>query len=577
MSSHVSMPPEGSGHPPASEAHRSPVGQDELLREALDRVHHVLDDQARWRLLLDAVVAMAAELSLDGVLDRIVQVAGRLVGARFAALGVLSASPERRLRTFVHHGFPEGLAEQIGHPPIGQGLLGVIIDRPEPLRLHDIAAHPASSGFPPGHPPMHSFLGVPVRIRDQVFGNLYLTEKEDGGDFSQQDQDIAVALAAAAGVVIENTRLYEEAVRRENWLAATAEITSLLAGSTSGQEALQAVADRAREVAGADVSWIVAGDAKRYLSLQVVSGVDIEALTAVPLDESLSLTVARTGVPTTVESLAATRRTASSELKGWPDLGPAIIVPLRNAANIEGVLALAWTPEHADGFYEVDAGLPASFAEQAGLALQVAKHSRDEQRLAVFEDRDRIGRDLHDLVIQRLFAVGLSLQSMSQTMDRPVWADRLDRAVDDLDMTIKDIRRTIFELGSMDEAADIQSEATRAVHRTASSLGFRPGVVFEGPVRTAVTPEVATHLLAVLGEALSNVVRHAEASTLNVTISAGDHITLLVVDNGRGFPEKAVESGLRNMRERAELLGGRCVVTSVREQGTTVHWSVPRA
>src|SRR5688572_6576735 len=220
------------------------VELDDLLRELLTRVHGVLDEQARLRLLLDAVVTMAADLTLDGVLSRIVLIASNLLDAQYAALGIVDIGRERRLRTFIHHGMTDEQVVEIGDLPSGHGLLGLIIDQPEPLRLHDLTAHPASFGIPPGHPPMTSFLGVPVRIRDKVFGNLYLTEKRGGVDFSEEDETIVVALAAAAGVAIENARLYEEAAQRQQWLEATAEISGLLADHTSQHDALQIVADR---------------------------------------------------------------------------------------------------------------------------------------------------------------------------------------------------------------------------------------------------------------------------------------------------------------------------------------------
>ena len=568
---------EAPGAPPENDTSLTTAGFDELLREVLTRVDHVVDDEARWKLLLNAFVTMAADLSLDGVLHRIVEVAGRLVGARYAALGVFSEGPERRIRTFVHTGRPEGTADRIGDDPrTGRGLLGFIIDRPEPVRLHDIAEDPASYGLPGESPPMSSFLGVPVRIRDKMFGNLYLTEKEGGEDFTEQEQEIVVALAAAAGVAIENARLYEEAARRERWLAATAEIARLLATETSGSEALQVVADRGRELAGADISWVVAGDGPDNLSLRVVSGGEgLEELTVRRLDGSLSAEVARTATPVVVENVAEDPRFVRPSTSGWPVLGPAIFVPLGNSSGTEGVLVLAWKHANAEGFYEVDAGLPAAFAEQAALALQVAKHREDQQRLAVFEDRDRIGRDLHDLVIQRLFAVGLGLQGLSQGIDNPAVAQRLEAAVDDLDTTIRDIRMTIFELGSMEDSADIQSEVSRMVERASRTLGFAPMLRFDGPVRTAVSSEIAPHLLAVLGEALSNVARHAHATSMSVRVSAGREICLVIVDDGRGMSGDSVESGLGNMRERAEKLGGSCSVTSAPGQGTTVRWMIP--
>lgn len=554
------------------------TGFDELLREVLTRVHDVLDDQARWQLLLDAVVTMAADLSLDALLSRIVEIASDLAGARYAALGVLGSGPDRRLRTFVTHGISPARAEEIGDLPRGHGLLGLIIDRPEPLRLHDIAKHPASYGFPPNHPPMSSFLGVPVRIREKVFGNLYLTEKDGGGDFTQQDESIVVALAAAAGVAIENARLHKEAARRESWLAASAEITAMLSGSTTGDEALQLVVDRARELSGADVAWFVAGSDPELLHLRVVSGIAVEQdqLDSLVLVESLAASVVGSGLPACVDDVASDPRALDvSQALGGPRLGPAMVVPLRNDSGVEGALALAWTPDHLGGFHDVDPGMPVTFAERAALAMQVARARGDQERLAVFEDRDRIGRDLHDLVIQRLFAVGLGLQSTARFADRPEVSSRLNAAVDDLDATIRDIRRTIFALGSMSEAGDIQAEVTRMVERAAGTLKFRPRLEFAGPVRTLVGTRLAPDVLAVLAEALSNAARHAQASAVSVTLVAGDTITLTVSDNGKGVPEGVAESGLSNMRQRAERLGGHCQVISAPDAGTTVEWSVP--
>lgn len=565
-----------------SGAEARPLGElefDDLLREVLSRVEGVLDEQARLRLLLDAVVTMAADLTLDGVLSRIVTIAGALVDAEYAALGVLDpGAPTRRLRTFVHHGMDPATVAEIGELPRGHGLLGMLIDQPETVRLHDIAAHPASYGFPAHHPPMRSFLGVPVRIRGQVFGNLYLTEKAGGTDFTEGDEQIVVALAAAAGVAIDNARLYQEAAQREHWLAAAAEITTILVDDTSAADALQAVADRAREVAGADVSWVVTGTEPASLELRVVSGapVDPEAMRALPMHDSLAAEVVLKGEPLAVRDVASDPRAVDpSTLAGWPRLGPVIVVPLGSRGDTEGVLALAWTPEHADGFTQVLPTLPASFAEQAALALQVARAREAAQRLHLFEDRDRIARDLHDLVIQRLFAVGLGLESVGRRAADPELSTRLERAVDDLDGTIKDIRRTIFALGSLDSSTDVQTEIERIVDRAAGTLKFRPTLRIEGPVRSAIREEVAPDLLAVLGEALSNASRHAQASSVDVHVIADDHVTVCVEDDGRGLDEDLLESGLGNMRQRAAKHGGSFEVTSRSGQGTTVRWSVP--
>ncbi len=550
------------------------------MHEVQARMQGALDQQARLQLLLDAVVTMAADLSLDGVLSRIVAIASRLGDARYAALGVLGDAADKRLRTFIYHGISDEDAVQIGELPRGHGLLGLIIDRPEPLRLHDIAEHPASYGFPANHPPMHSFLGVPVRIRERIFGNLYLTEKADGTDFTADDEAIVIALAAAAGVAIENARLYEEATRREAWLQATAEITALLLETTTSDEALQAIADSALKVADADVAWIVAGSSTDDLGVRAVAGLTVgpDELAVLSLERSVALSVVESGEPVSVRDIAEDGRgRAPASLAGWPRIGPVIVVPLGSASSgVRGALALGWSPEHADIHRTMSADLPASFARQAALALRVAQARQDEQRLAMLEDRDRIGRDLHDLVIQRLFAVGLGLQGTARFSDRPEIAERLDQAVDDIDATIKDIRRTIFALGAPEASADVQGEVTRLVERAASTLKFRPELTFEGPVRTLIDSDLVPDLLAVLGEALSNATRHASASAGAVRLAAGDEIVLTVTDNGRGIGAGVIESGLANIRRRAEQRGGNFTVDTAADKGTTLRWAVPR-
>jgi signal transduction histidine kinase len=551
---------------------------DELLREVLGRVNDVLEERERWQLLLDAVVTMAADLSLDELLQRIIEVAADLAGARYVALGVLGTGKERRLDRFITHGVSPAQTRAIGELPKGHGILGLIIDRPEPLRLHDITAHPESYGFPPDHPPMRSFLGVPVRLHERVFGNLYLTEKTGGGDFTDHDESIVVALAAAAGVAIENARLHAEAARREQWLAATAEVTRLLTSEPDGDTRLQTLVEHAMTVAGADIAGIMAFDADGAVAVRALAGVDVPVAGLPPAAaaDSPSAKVMRSGEPTVVEDLSVTPwpQALDPEL-GFGELGPGLVVPMRAAAGVEGAMSLGWRKDRHDVFDALDLALPIAFAEQAALALEVARAREDAQRLVLFEDRDRIGRDLHDLIIQRLFAVGLGLQSAGRLSDDPDLAARLDVAVDDLDATIRDIRRTIFALGSMDQGEDIQAEITRIVDRAAGTLTFRPTLTFDGPVRTLVDSTTAPDVLAVLGEALSNAARHAEARAVSVSLSAGDAITLTVRDDGRGLPEDAIESGLANMRQRAERLGGWCTVSSCPGEGTTVEWSVP--
>jgi signal transduction histidine kinase len=540
----------------------------------------VVRDQRRSRLLLDAVLGIAADLSLDSVLARIVQVASELADARYAALGVLGGGSEQPLRAFIHHGISEEQRELIGDLPSGHGLLGLIIDRPEPLRLRDIAEHPASYGFPDHHPEMRSFLGVPVRIGDRVFGNLYLTEKAGDGDFTEQDESVVVALAAAAGVVIENALLYEEAARREQWLEATAEIAGSLVGGVSRVDALQTVADRARQIASADLATVVVRAGGDRLQVEVVSGGAAPGPgVGAPLSvhSTLAGTVIATGETVVVDDAQADERVVRDGLpEHWPPaLGPMVLVPLRTPDGIEGVLTLAWTRDRVTAFRGLDVRMPERFAAQAALALQVDRGREDREKLAVFEDRDRIGRDLHDLVIQRLFAIGLGLENTARIAQQPDVADRVAAAVDDIDATIKDVRRSIFALTVSSESTDLRATVGGLVDRAAKVLGFAPTVEFEGPVNSAVSPRTAPHLAAVLGEVLTNVARHAAATRVWVHLAAGRQVVLTVRDDGRGIAPDVAQSGLRNVRERAEDLEGTCTIESAPGRGTVVTWTVP--
>ncbi len=549
---------------------------EDLVRAVLDRMHGALDQQARLQLLLDAVVTISADLSLDGVLSRIVAIASRLVDAEYAALGVLSAGRRRRLRTFIHHGISDDLAAEIGELPTGHGLLGLIIDRPEPLRLHDIAEHPSSYGFPENHPPMSSFLGVPVRIRDRVFGNLYLTEKVGGGDFTVEDEEVVIALAAAAGVAIENARLYEETTTRETWARATAAIAAAVSDPESADDAYAAVVEQAREVGNADAAWILVDGPEGDQQVVAIAGVALagEALASLPTVDVAAQGALEKGECCAIEDI--TEVGGAGGIPGLPDIGPLLAVPFSPSAAIHGTLSLAWSTDNEDRYYSLDTQLVASYAEQAGLTMQLSEARDEQRRLAVFEDRDRIGRDLHDLVIQRLFAVGLGLQGATRLVERPEVAARLEQAVDDLDATIKDIRRAIFGLSSLDTAGDVQAEVTRLVERASSTLKFKPSLRFDGPVRTLVAPELAPDLLAVLAEGLSNASRHAEATAISVIVAAGDDVVLTVRDNGKGMESTGAESGIANIRVRAEQRGGKLTVDSGAGRGTTLTWSVPR-
>ncbi|MCX4473639.1 GAF domain-containing protein [Micromonospora sp. NBC_01655] len=549
----------------------SRVRLDELLQEMLDRVGEVVTSRERLRALLDAVVGIGTDLDLRSTLQRIVESACELVGARYGALGVIG--PDRLLHDFIVHGIDDELHARIGDLPHGRGVLGLLIDDPHPVRMPDITKHPQSYGFPPHHPPMHSFLGVPVRIRDQVFGNLYLAEKQGAAEFTEDDEEIVVALAAAAGVAIENARLYALAHRRERWLAAAAEITSVLLGEVRRTDALTLVARRAREVAEAELAMVLLydEDADRF-TVEVVDGADEQGRELVgavlPADETSFAGAVTRRRHELVENLA--------ETAPWPapvTAGPAVVSPLAAADTLHGVLVIAYGPDRG-GATDDDVALLGSFAGQAALAMERARGQEERELLVVLEDRERIARDLHDVVIQRLFATGLQLQSGAMNA-RPEVAKRINAAVDELDATIRDIRRTIFELRTPMSAA-LRTEIREAVDVAAGSLGFRPTLELTGPIDSAVPEPIRPDLTAVLREALSNAVRHAEASRVSVAVRVDDGwVTVTVTDDGRGCDPAAARGGLVNLRERAERHAGDFEVRPATPHGTQLRWSVP--
>jgi signal transduction histidine kinase len=551
----------------------SRVRLDELLQEMLDRVGDVVASRERLRALLDAVVGISTDLDLRSTLERIVQSACALVGARYGALGVLGN--DQQLSDFITYGIDPATHAVIGDLPHGRGVLGLLITDPEPVRMPDITRHPRSFGFPSHHPPMHSFLGVPVRTRDQNFGNLYLAEKRDADEFSDDDEEIVIALAAAAGVAIDNARLFAVARRRERWLAATAEITSVLLGTVRRTEALRLIARRAREVSGAGLVLVLLYDQQnsRY-TVEVADGADPASAELVgklvPADADDVHAFAQEQYRQ-VDSLRA--------VGDWPGVvpeGPALAAPLAGSDRLHGVLIVTQDAGRVvrDG---AEAVLLASFAGQAALALERARAQDEREQLVVLADRERIARDLHDVVIQRLFATGMQLQALAPDTLRPEAAKRVSAAVDDLDATIRDIRRSIFELRAP-AGASLRSELAGAIDTAADALGFRPFLDVSGPVDSAVPDDIGPEVLAVVREALSNAARHAGASTVRVSVRVADcHLTVRVDDDGVGMDPGLARGGVVNMGERAHDLGGTFEVGRGENGGTLVLWRVPLA
>ncbi|MGN6611183.1 MAG: GAF domain-containing protein [Angustibacter sp.] len=562
----------------------STLDLDDLLLELRDRAGLAQDAQRRLAALLDAVVAVTADLDLPTVLTTIVQTACQLSGAQYGALGVLS--PERdHLSQFITYGIDDETRDKIGPLPTGHGVLGLLlIENPQPMRLHDIADHPASVGFPEHHPPMHSFLGVPLRTREAVFGNLYLAEKHDANgerrDFTQDDEEVVEALAAAAGVAVENAQLYERTRTREAWLEAAGASSQRLVSEGGTAAALQQVAHAARGAGDADLAILA-------LSAAAPVGQEVGE-SGVQADEDVQLRVGAQSAdaPVAVPSHLKVGQVFGPEVGSLPvivdpalggllDAGAwrrALAAPMWSGETFMGTLILAWRDDRrlsSDGIGPVGV-----FAERVAMALDVASSQAYRARLAVLEDRDRIARDLHDLVIQRLFAVGLSVQSAEADAVRPEVVERLRRAVDDLDDTIKDVRRTIFQLHSP-TGQDLRNQLDDVVAAARRGLGFAPRLVIEGPV-IAVPPTVAADVVAVVRELLSNAARHAQASHVEVRLRVGSEVDVVVRDDGNGLdPAQGRRSGLANLTERAKTHGGTLELEAVEPRGTQVRWRVP--
>jgi signal transduction histidine kinase len=548
---------------------------DDLLTELQSRLQTILDTRDRRHALLEAVVAVGGHLELETVLRQIVQAAVRLVNCRYGALGVIGEGG--RLAEFVPVGMSESQIAAIDHWPEGRGLLGALISDPRPQRLHDLTTDPRSSGFPGGHPLMRSFLGVPVRIRVEVYGNLYLTEKANGADFDEDDEALALALAAAAGVAIDNARLYAEARRQQQWLRANAEVTGRLLSGDDPGAVLELVCRQALEMSGADLVVLALPAGQERLVIEHACGAGAaDALGLVlPTSGSASGLVMSSGKPMLVDDFSGDPRVAAVAREHML-LGPAVLVPLGPSGEVRGVLtagrhsgSLPLSPPAVE--------MVTTFAAQAGIGLELAEHRRDALRLAMLEDRDRIARDLHDLVIQRLFATGMSLQGATALMTGTDAAQRVHRAVDALDETIRDIRAAIFSLQSRgdEEKPGVRGRILAIVEEMTEPLGFAPALRMAGPLDSEVPEHVAEQLLAALCEGLANAAKHAQASRVDVTVEASPDLVLVVRDNGTGMKQGAHRSGLANLAERARELGGTLTAEPAGEGGTQLEWRVP--
>ncbi|MEU5339982.1 GAF domain-containing protein [Streptomyces sp. NPDC020766] len=512
--------------------------------------------------LLEAMRSVGSGLELRSALERICGTAAELAGARYAAIGV-AAEDGNGLAQFVYQGVDGATARLIGRLPDGhEGLLGELLREPGAVRLAEPTEDPRSCGFPEHHPRMRGFLGVPIRAQGEILGNLYLAEKSDGEPFDDHDLDMVRVLAGEAGIAIGNARLHEAAEQRERWIDGSVAVTTALLSGGDADEALQVVAEQARRLSDSAAGLVLLPAAEGGLEIvAVASERPSKALGLVVPAENEVIGELLAGEAVFVEDAATDPRMLSDLARGY---GPTMLLPLQSGGRVLGTLVMA-RAEGTRPFSETERNLATRFASQAALALMMAEAQRDRERLAVYEDRDRIARDLHDLVIQRLFATGMMLESAQRRSAVPEVRQGVGKAVDELDVTIQEIRTAIFAL--QQEPAEVptglRTRVLREINMAAVPLGFRPAHHFVGPVDTAVAELTAKNLVAALREALSNAFRHAGASRIDVTVDATVRlpdgrpgVRLSVTDDGVGIPEGGRRSGLKNLARRAESLGG---------------------
>jgi signal transduction histidine kinase len=526
--------------------------------------------------LLRSAIAIGSDLDLDAVLHRIVNAAARITGAQYAALGIWSA--DGTLESFLHVGMDPQLVRKLGHLPHGKGILGELRTRSEPLRLADLTQHPSAVGFPAHHPTMRAFVGMPIVIGGEVFGSIYIADDRDGRLFNETDEITMRVLASAAAMAIENARLYERVRLAARWASASREITTTLLSSQEA-EPLRLIAERLSDLAEAEQAIVLVpvepdnfNDAPDTLVVVAAAGLDSEIIVGqpVPVCESTTGEVFLSGKPLITEGLR-------HAIPGFTDHGerPAIVVPLVSEHQALGVILLARNaskPSFDSGYLD----LASDFAGQAAIALTLSTAREYGRELSVLADRERIARDLHDRVIQRVFAVAIDLQSTVARVHTPAVSDRIDGAIDQLQQVINDIRLSIFDLKQpTDGQAALTQRIQEAVSRHTDNTDIMVTLQTSGPLNV-VSPKLADDAEAVVIEALSNVVRHSGADTITVAIAVDDELHIDICDNGSGIGDDNYRSsGLDNMIQRAKLAGGHCEITTPSSGGTRVNWDAP--
>jgi two-component system, NarL family, sensor histidine kinase DevS len=543
-------------------------------------------EENRLRILLDAGLALASDLSLDSLLQKAVETAAALTGARYAALGVIDESG-RELERFLTTGIDAETHEAIGDLPRGRGILGVLIGEARPLRLSDISADPRSIGFPPNHPPMQTFLGVPVMLRGVAFGNLYLTEKWGGGDFTAEDEELVTLLAAQAAVAIENARLYESATRWSRQLESLHDVVRSMVEETELDRLLELVCRRLRELIGARLAVILLPE-NETLRIAAADGEGDAAHRLVgdrlPRDHSKAGRVLDRRQSARVDSVLDDPEVNQEEARRL-GVRNGLYVPLVTRSRAIGVVAVHDKIGREARFSDGDLRLAEIFAARAAVAVELSQRvARDTVRRVIEaqeNERRRLARELHDETGQALTSILLGLKSIRAATDETA-AEQAEAQLRELVVSaLQDVRSLAVELrpSTLDDFGLVP-----ALERLGATLEERSGVrvaIEAGLHDKRLSPEVETALYRFVQEGLTNVVKHADASDVSVVVASRDGgVSAVVEDDGRGFAPDDVRPdalGLVGMRERLALLGGTLTVESKPGHGTALIAYVPLA
>ncbi len=542
-----------------------------------EQLEELVADRDQMGQLLRVAIEIGSDLDLDATLHRIVDAAMRMTGARYGAIGVWAS--DDTLSSFIYGGVDSDTTRRIGHLPVGKGVLGVLRDRSEPLRLNDLTRHPDAVGFPEHHPSMRAFLGTPITIRGAVYGGLYVTDDRAEIGFSAADEVTVCALASAASVAIDNARLFEQARASARWTTASRTIMASLLSEEPQDRPLQLIAQRAMELTEAEQGIVLvpvepskADEEVGYLVVSAAVGKYADEVLGqlIPIHDSTTGGVFQSGQPLITDRF---RR----PIQAFTDVGerPAILMPLRSDGGTLGVIAVARNAGQSP-FDAPYLDLVRDFADHAAIALTIAAARDRTQLLTVLADRERIARDMHDQVIQRIFAVGLDLQGVVGRVHTQGVAQRISRCIDDLQGVIDEMRLTIFNLA---HAHDKRGAFSRRLQEAIASLTESRTLVtstrMSGPVNV-VTGDLADDAEAVVVEALSNAVRHSGATSITIAVTVGDDLTLDIRDDGCGISEDNLrESGLANMTQRARKHSGACAISTPPDGGTLVSWHAP--